>query len=68
MEEEDKRGMKGINVEMLKEEEVREQYVMELAECHRRRNRLVDVEGKWKDFQGAVRSSAEQRLKGRSKV
>ena len=44
------------------------EYVMELAECHRQRNNLADVEGKWKDFQDAVRSSAEQSLKGRPKV
>ena len=63
-----RRGMKRINVELLKKEEIREQYVMELAECHTQRNRPEDVEGKWKDFQGAVRTTAEQILKGRPKV
>ena len=40
---------------------------MKLVESHRQRNRLADVE-KWKDFQDAVRSSAEQSLKGRPMV
>ena len=51
----DWRGVKWINVEMFKKDEIREQYAMELAECHRQRNRLADVEGKWKDFQDAVK-------------
>ena len=29
-----RRGMKRINVEMLREEEVREQYIIELAQCY----------------------------------
>ena len=60
--------MKRINVEVLKEEEARAQYIMELAECYGRRNILANVEEKWKDFQGAVRTAAEQSLKGRLKV
>ena len=63
-----RREMKRINVEVLKEEEARAQYIMELAECYGRRNILANVEEKWKDFQGAVRTAAEQSLKGRSKV
>ena len=57
--------MKRINVEMLKDEELREQYIMELAQCYGQRNRVADVEGKWKDFQGAVRTVAEENLQGR---
>ena len=59
--------MKKINVELLKEEEIWEQDVMELAECYGQRNRLADVEGKWKDLQGTVRTTSEQSPKGRPK-
>ena len=57
--------MKCINVDMLKEEEIHERYIMELAQCYGQRNRLADVEGKWKNFQGAVRTVAEESMQGR---
>ena len=39
----------------------------QLAECYGQRNRLADVEGKWKDLQGAIRTTSEQSPKGRPK-
>ena len=57
--------MKRINVEMLKEEEIHERYIMDLAQCYGQRNRLGDVEEKWKDLQGSVRTVAEESLQGR---
>ena len=41
--EEDNRGMKCINMKKLKEKEIHERYIMELAQCYGQRNRLADV-------------------------
>ena len=38
---------------------------MEAAQCYRQRKRWANVEGKWKDCQAAVRTTAEQSPKER---
>ena len=40
-----RRGVKCINVKMLKEEETHQRYSTGLAQCYGQRNRLADVKG-----------------------
>ena len=54
-----------MNVEMLKEEEIHERYIMQLAQCYGQWNSLAGVEGGWKEFQGTV---AQESLQGRPQL